>query len=354
MFRRRFGRLAVAGGVVLTAAAAAVAIRHMSSTAQGGHYERTVSAMGTFVTVSAYAADERSAGEAIDAAINTVTRIERLISHFDSESDVSRINRAAAGTPVKASPETIECLARSAEISKRTQGAFDCTVGPLVALWKAAGKSGVGPSDEEIEAARERVSHASLVIDAANSTVTVARAGIAVDLSSAGKGYIVHRAAETMRGMAVTSGFVDGGGDMEFIGRNANGSPWRVGIQDPRDETKIATTLYVADRGVVTSGDYHQFETLGGKRYSHIIDARTGRPATGPASVTVVARDAAAAAGWPTALSILGRDGAKAAEEAGVEYLMYFVEGDKLAAFESPGMAKYEKDYHPARGADGK
>jgi thiamine biosynthesis lipoprotein len=354
MLRRRFAKLAVAGGVVLAVAAAAVAIRHISSPAQGGRYAKTVSAMGTFVTVSAYAADERSGSAAIDAAIDTVTRLERIISHFEGESDVSRINRAAAGTPVKVSPDTIRCLTRSAEISKRTQGAFDCTVGPLVALWKAAGESGVLPNDAEIETAREKVSYASLSIDAANSTVTVTRAGVAVDLSSVGKGYIVKKAAQTMRAMGVTSGFVDGGGDIEFIGGNADGSLWRVGIQDPRDETKVVTTLYVADRGVVTSGNYHQFETIRGRRYSHIIDARTGRPATEPASVTVVARDAAAAAGWPTALSVLGRDGAKAAEEAGVEYLMYFVEGDGLAVFQSPGMAKYQSEDQAAQDAAGR
>lgn len=300
--------------------------------------------MGTFVTVAAYAPDEEAGSKAIDEGFATVARIEKLISRFDPGSDVSRLNAAAPGTPVKVSLETLECLTRSVAVSRATHGAFDPTIGPLVTLWKGAGQSGRLPTDEEIAAARGRVSYEAVSIDSTAGTVTLTRPGISIDLSSVGKAYTVGRAADAMRAAGVTAGFVDGGGDIAFIGRNPDGRPWRTGVADPKDESKCIDTLYLADCGVITSGNYNQFQTIAGKRYSHIIDARTGRPAEGPASVTIIASTAAEGAGWSTALSVVGEKGRAAADAAGVEYLMLFVEDGEIRRVASPGMARYEKE----------
>ena len=116
-----------------------------------------------------------------------------------------------------------------------------------------------------------------------------------------------------------------------------------MGVKDPRDPTTITETLYVRDRAVVTSGNYERFTVIQGKRYSHIIDPRTGRPVDGPDSVTVIAADAADADAWATALSVTGKSGAEAAGAAGVEFLMYFVTDGELTRFESPGLAGFTK-----------
>jgi thiamine biosynthesis lipoprotein len=346
MRRLTFIRIAVAAAVVAAAAAVSMFLHRPPAHVGPERYEKTAPAMGTFVTVSAFAPDAAAGGEAIDAALDTVSRLEHLLSYFDPDSDVSRINAAPPGVPVKVSLDTVDCLARSLDLSGRTGGAFDVTVGPLVALWKAAAKSGVLPSDAEIAAARDRVSWQALSVDAANSTVTASRPGLYIDLSSKAKGYIVNRAAGAMRALGISAGFVNGGGDIAFIGSNPDGSPWRVGIADPRDANAVLGVIYVRDCGVITSGNYQQSAEIAGRRLSHIIDPHTGWPLEEPAapvSVTVVASDAAAGAGWSTALSVLGRAGAKAAQDAGIDFLMYFPDGDKLTAFESPGMAKYKK-----------
>lgn len=360
MTRGDIGRFAVIAAVVAALAVAAVAIRISGRRGAPAvkRYEKTTQAMGTLVIASACAVDDAAAGGGIDAAFAEVRRLEGVLSHFNPASDISRINAAAPGTPVRVSPETISCLQHAIDISERTGGAFDVTVGPLVLLWKNAGKAGVLPTDDEVAAALAMVSYKALVVDAAAGTVTLRRMGVYVDLSSVAKGFIVERAAEKMRERGIDGGFVNGGGDLQFIGSDCDGGPWRVGIADPRASAPgpdilgggaVEESLYVRRSGVVTSGNYEQFATIAGRRYSHIIDARTGRPAyTGPASVTVIAPDAATAAGWSTALSILGRDGEAAAREAGVEYLMYFVEGGLITRVESPGIARYRQ---PGAGA---
>jgi len=332
--------------IAITAAAALIVVAAVFIRSFGHRqpqlYEKTRTAMGTFVTVGVYASGASSADASIDAAFETIARLEAVISRFNPDSEVSRLNAAPPGTPVSVSPDLANCLKRSLDIAERTQGAFDPTVGPLVALWTSAGKSGALPTAEEIEAAKVRVSYRDVVLNYLKATLS--RPGMQLDLSSVGKSYIVHKAAQTLRERGVTSGYVNGGGDIAFIGSNADGRPWRVGVADPRNESQCVTALYVSDCGVITSGNYNQFATIGGKRYSHIIDARTGRPADGPASVTVVARTAEEGAGWSTALSVTGREGQKAADAAGIDYLMLFVEDNRLVRVQSPGVARYMKE----------
>ena len=187
------------------------------------------------------------------------------------------------------------------------------------------------------------MSYKSIGVD--GRTVRVVRPGVQVDLSAVAKGYIAQRAAETLRAQAVLAGFVNAGGDGSFLGSNPGDRPWRVGVADPRDASHIYATLYVRDKAVVTSGNYMQFSVIDGKRYSHIIDPRTGwalEGASAPASVTTVADDAAVADAWATGLSVLGRDGLDPAREAGVDFLMLFVGDDGLITeLATPGFEKY-------------
>ncbi len=307
-------------------------------------FEKTVTAMGTFVTVETWGTDAEAATASIDAAIAKVSALEALLSRFDPESDVSRVNAAAPGDPVEVSPETAEVLALAAGVSERTGGAFDITVGPLVRLWKDAAAKGEPPDAAEIAAARLRVGAGLVSLD--GREVTVRHEGVSVDLSAVAKGYVAAKAAQVLKEAGFDDAFVNAGGDIAFLGSNPDGSPWRVGIADPRDDTKVFETIYVRDMAVVTSGNYEQYEVIGGRHYSHIIDPRTGMPLEGgaaPASVTTICKDAATADAWATGLSVLGRDGRDAAAKAGVEFLMLFVEAGKVTRFESDGFARFTK-----------
>lgn len=306
--------------------------------------QKTSMAMGTFVTICASSPDEAAAAGAIKAAFDEVRRLEGLLSRFDEKSDVSAVNAAAGGDAVEVDPATFEVFGKALEVCELSGGAFDVTVGGLVALWSEARKAGRPPSDEAISAAMERVSSKRLVLDAAGALVTVSGDGVSVDLGAIAKGFVAQRAAEVLRERGITSGFVDAGGDIVFIGGRHTGQPWRVGVADPRDNDKLADRLFVRDCAVVTSGNYRRYWAADGRRYSHIIDARTGRAAEGPDSVTVISEDGAAADAWATALSVLGADGREAAEEAGVEFMMYGIEDGEIVRIESEGFAAFRKD----------
>jgi len=301
----------------------------------------TIEAMGTFVTIQA---SSPKAEEAIVAAAAEIDRLERLLSSFIAESDASRISVAAKDTPVAVSPATVEVLQVARKVSSESRGAFDVTVGPLVALWKKAAKAGKAPSDAEIGEAGSKVRWQALHVDAENSTVTKTVEGLTIDLGAVAKGYIAQRAVDELVRLEATSGFVEAGGDIVFLGVRPDGKPWSVGVSDPRNPDTLAEKLLVSDMAVVTSGNYRRFSVIDSKRYSHIIDARTGRPADGPAAVTVVAKDAGVADAWATALSVLGQEGAEAAREADVEYMMYFVEDDELVRVESPGFSRFRSN----------
>jgi thiamine biosynthesis lipoprotein len=340
------GRLAIVAVILAVSLAVALIIRGTNSRA-ARRFEKTFMAMGTFVVLSVYAEDQAVADRATNAGERTTKRLEALLSHFDPDSDVSRINRASAGTAVAVSPETISCLTHALALSRLTDGAFDVTVGPLVKLWKDAGKAAKLPADDEINAARARVSWQAVSIDENARTVVLEKDGMYLDISAVAKGFIMDQTAAAMREAGARAGFANGGGDIAFFGANEDGGPWSVGVADPRDPGKVAYALSLGECGVLTSGNYEQFSQIAGKSYSHIIDPRTGWALSGgvpPASVTVVAPTAAMAAGWSTGLCVLGRAGTETARSAGVEFLMCFVEGDDLVSFESPGMSVYKKE----------
>ncbi len=306
---------------------------------------KTFNAMGTFVTIEAGGLDVEALREAVEAAASEVHRLEGLLSRFKPDSDVSRISRAAAGERLIVNDATVEVLLKAAEVSKLTRGAFDVTVGPLVRLWKESAEAGVVPGDDQISRMLGDVSWQALSIDSVDGAVRRHTDSVEIDLGGVAKGFIAGEAARLLVESGVAYGLVNAGGDGVFAGGGPQGGGWRIGITDPRDTSQIAETILVCDQAVVTSGNYQQFYEIEGRRYSHIIDPRTGRPAQGPASVTVIAADPAHADAWATALSVTGKEETilAAAEAAGIDFLMYFVEDGALKSIESPGFDGYRQ-----------
>ena len=307
------------------------------------------------VTVHVVAAGEARADRAFAAAFAAISQVNNLLSSHVSRSEVSRLN-ASGGRECHVSGQTAFVLRRAAEISELSGGAFDVTAGPLIKLWKQTiadaelfkvGETDKPPSlpdEEKVEAAMKLTGRKNLVLG--ENTAKLAIEGMNVDLGGIAKGYAVDKAVEALRAAGVNGALVDAGGDGRALGTQADGTPWRVAVQDPNRQTGKALSvrpLILSDMAYATSGDYEQYAEVGGVRYAHIVDPRTGRPARAAASVTVIALDCTTADALATAVSVLGADeGIKlVAAMPGVECMVITRDGEKLNVAKSPGFDEF-------------
>jgi thiamine biosynthesis lipoprotein len=259
--------------------------------------ERSATAMGTVIRISAWTADERGAVAAIDRALAEFGRLDALMTTWTATSEVSRINAAAgSGEPVAVSDEVLECIARGQEASRLSGGTFDLTVGGFAGVWKFdEDNDGSIPAPGLVAERRRLVSWRDLVVDRKQKTVRLRRPGQRITLGGIAKGYAVDRAAAILREAGLDDFIVQAGGDMLVSGRRGD-RRWRVGIRDPRGaRDAFFAAAEVEDRTFSTSGDYERFTIKDGRRYHHILDPRTGYPATACRSVTIMARDAVTA-----------------------------------------------------------
>lgn len=265
--------------------------------------ENTRPVMGTLATVTVVASDDAVAAAAIEAAHERIGDVNRLMSTYQEDSEISQLNQAARGTQIAVSAETFECLKRALEICRLSGGAFDVTCRPLVGLWRAAGVRGTLPTDAELAAAVARVGCESVDLHAAVRGVRLTQSGMEVDLGGIAKGYALDLAAEAIMDAGASSGLVDIGGDIRATGERS----WRIGVRHPfrADRSETICVLEVNDRAVATSGNQERYTEIEGRRFSHIVDPRTGWPAEQAPSVTVIAADGTTADGWATALSVL-------------------------------------------------
>jgi thiamine biosynthesis lipoprotein len=280
--------------------------------------------LGTLATLTAVAPDERTAAAAVEAGYARLADVNRLMSDYLAESEIGRVNAAPAGTPVPVAPETLLCVQHARAFGAASGGAFDITCRPLVALWKQAGRQQRLPTPEELAATRALVGCDRIVVDAAASTLALPQPGMQLDLGGIAKGYALDLAAAAMRAAGAESVLVDVGGDVVALGTTPEGKPWRVGVRHPFQDGLIAELL-LRDGAVATSGVQQRFYEIGGHRYSHIIDPRTGWPAEQASSVTVIAADGITADAWATAFCVLtvaeGQQLIAAGRAPGVEVL---------------------------------
>jgi thiamine biosynthesis lipoprotein len=307
--------------------------------------------MGTEVTVTAWDAagtpEETAAG--VEKAFRRMTDLEAVLSRHKEDSELSRLNRAAGKGPVRVSAELWTVIEAAGKAWKASGGAFDPTVGPLVLLWIRAGKENRLPSDEEIARALALVGFDKVALDPAGRMAALPE-GFSLDLGGIAKGYIVDEAARVLREAGLGNAIVEAGGDLAAFGARPDGSAWRIGIQDPaageRVDARFAEILAVSGRGVTTSGHYRRFTTIEGKRYSHILDPKTGRPVSQAVlSVTVVAADAVTADGLSTAVAVLGAAKGLAMVESlgGAEALVLLAGKDGgFEVRETKGMGAYK------------
>ena len=240
------------------------------------------------------------------------------MSSWLKDSEIGRLNAAGTGQEVSLSPQTLEVLRTARRAHAQTAGALDVTCRPLIELWRTAGKGGVPPTKSQLADARAASNWE--LIELTDSGAKKRRATVCVDLGGIAKGWAIDRAADVLREAGLSGGMIDVGGDLVCFGRPPSGDRWPVDVKHPLGPGHLAK-LRLSGGAVCTSGGYARFTEIAGRRYSHIIDPRTGQPAEATLSVTVVADDAVTADVWATALSVLGTDGLKKLPE-GVEAMM--------------------------------
>ncbi len=273
----------------------------------------------------------RETASRIARAVETeARRIETKFSRYRDTSVVSEINRNAGRTPVAVDEETDDLVRCALELSDLTGGRFDPTVGVLRRAWDF--KAGKVPTGDEIDALRPLVDASA--VSRRERTIFLQRAGMEIDLGGVGKEYAVDRAARLLREEGIRAAVVSFSGDVRTIGSRGDGRPWKVGVVDPRNRNRCRFAVRpLSDAGIATSGDYERAFVKDGLRYHHILDARTGWPARGVASVTVVAATAFRAGCYATASFLLGpAEGLELLEDAeDVEGALITEEGEIFA-----------------------
>jgi thiamine biosynthesis lipoprotein len=261
--------------------------------------------MSTVYQVSVVSDDEVAARAAMNEALDEIARLETVLSEWQGNSEVSRVNAAAGREPVEVGPETFAVVDAGLRVSRDTGGAFDLTWAALRGMYLFRRGEERVPSDAEIAARLPLVGHADLVIDAAAQTVFLRREGMAIGTGGIAKGYALDRAGAVLRERGFPNFMIFGGGQVQLGGRRGE-RIWRVGVQHPRRQDYIAY-FDATDGSISTSGDYeHYFIDDTGRRWHHIIDLRTGRPAEGTMQVTVLADLGVDADAYSTACFVMG------------------------------------------------
>ncbi len=315
----------------------------------GGYRE----VMGTLARVVAVTEHQWQGKRCIDVGFEQLYRIDAMMSDYKNDSELSKVNREAFTNPVKVSPELFEILQKSVKLSRLSNGAFDITVGPLVDLWHKAGEANAVPDENTIAAAKARVGFEKLILDANERTVRFAVEGMRLDLGGIAKGYAVDKAVEAMRREGAIGGMVCASGDIRCFGKPADKDTWRVGLQNPVAANppdsngaigaeQVLMVLKVNDMAVSTSGDYRRFVTIGGKRYSHIIDTNTATGANKLSSDTILAANAVDADALSTAVNVMGAERGLALVESldGVEAIL-ITAGPEYKVVKSRGADTY-------------
>ncbi len=290
---------------------------------------RSDKVMGTRMSVSIWTDNEVQAAKAAAAVFDELRRIDRLMTTWLDDSDVSKINAAAGGPAVKVSPEIITVLDKALQVSRGSTGAFDVTVGAFRGLWKFdQDKDGTIPTPDQVKSRLPLVGYRGIAIDKRKSTVRLRKKGMRITLGGIAKGYAVDRAVKLLYDRGYVDFILQAGGDLYVSGRRGNRN-WRVGIRDPRgDRDSTFAIAAIENQTFSTSGDYERYVVTDGARYHHILDPSTGRPARRSRSVTVMAKDAFTADAWSTALFVIGVEKGMPMVEKMAQLEAVFVDAD--------------------------
>ena len=262
--------------------------------------------MGSRFDITVVASNEKEGNEYIDSAIFEITRIEKLISSWDLNSETSLINKHSGIKPIKVDKELFDLIERSIAISALTNGAFDISYASMDRIWNYDGSMREMPSEEEISNSIKKVGYQNISIDKEAQTVFLKLKGMKIGFGAIGKGYAADKAKALLMEKGVKAGIINASGDLNAWGKQADGSDWMVAITNPLNKNKVFSWLPINDSAIVTSGNYEKFISFDGIRYSHIIDPRTGYPSTGIISTSIMTSNAELADAISTSVFVMG------------------------------------------------
>ena len=285
--------------------------------------------MGCVFDITVVAANEAEGNRYIDLAAGEVTRIEKLISEWDSTTQISKVNKFAGIKPIKVDKEVFDLIVRSIKISELTDGAFDVTWAGMNQIWKFDGSMKRLPTQEEVAAAVATVGYKNIILNKNDLTVFLKLKRMRLGFGGIGKGYSADKSAALLKSMGVAAGLISASGDITAWGKQPDGKPWVVGITNPFNKEKVFSWFPFEGGSIGTSGNYENFVEFNGVKYTHIIDPRTGWPVHGIASVTLFGPNAELSTALTKAIFVMGKDvGIDIIKQIkGIEYVVVDEEG---------------------------
>ncbi|MFN0112518.1 MAG: FAD:protein FMN transferase [Blastocatellia bacterium] len=275
-------------------------------------YEDSRISMACAYSIVVYGESESKLSQAVSAAFDEVDRIDRLMSHYKPESPLSQLNRKAANEAVKVELELFDFIAECLRYSRESDGAFDVTVGPLLKAWGFFRGEGRMPTAAELAEARSKVGWRHVILNQQEKTIRFDRAGVELDLGGIAKGYAVDKAVEVLKQHGISRALVSACGSTIYgLGAPPGETAWEVKLRDPVSSQKTSMTVRLNNRALSVSGSYEKFFDLGGKRYSHIFDPRTGWPAQGVLSVAMLTDTGTAGDALDNVFYVLGVENSK-------------------------------------------
>ena len=264
--------------------------------------------MGSRFDITVVAENQDQGDAYIDLAVHEISRIEKLISSWDPNSQTSEIIRNAGIKPVVVDKELFELVDRSLKISKLTSGAFDISYASMDKIWKFDGSMKTMPSEDAIKQSVSKVGYQNIVLNPENNSIFLKLEGMKIGFGAIGKGYAADRAKSLLIKKGVKSGIINASGDLNAWGKQPNGQDWMVAIVNPLNKEKVFSWFPVENSAVVTSGNYEKYVRFNNTLYTHIIDPRTGYPATGILSVSIFTSTAELADALATSVFVMGLD----------------------------------------------
>jgi FAD:protein FMN transferase len=302
--RPRFRAVLVTALYVLLTAFSVVAVTASGRAQLLEHYQYTEIHMGVPVRIVVYAPNSDTAERACRGAYTRFAALEDIFSDYRPTSELMRLCEKAGGPPVPVSPELFFVLQRAQKVAAQSDGAFDMSVGPLIQLWRSARKDRRLPPLTVLRETKARVGWRHIVLDEKRRTVRLAVPGMRLDAGGIAKGYACDEAQKELRRHGITRALIEAGGDIVVSAPPPGKSGWKIDVD--------GRTWTLTNRAISTSGDTNQFVDIGGRRYSHIVDPRTGLGLTNRIAVTITAPDGMTSDSLSTAVSVLGEEKGRA------------------------------------------
>ena len=308
-------------------------------------HKRELTMLGSPFEMIVVADDIPQADVYIDMAVAEVSRLENLISDWIPTTPISEVNRNAGVKAVIVPQEVFDLVQRSITVSKLTSGAFDITYASMDKIWKFDGSMKKMPSEEEIRNSVAKVGYQNIVLNPIDHSIFLKNEGMKLGLGGIGQGFIADKIKALLIAKGAPAGIVNISGDINTWGKQIDGKQWKVGIKNPLNKDKIFATFPLENSAVETSGSYEKYVTFNGVRYSHIIDTRTGYPASGVISVSVFATSTELADALATGIFVLGVDiGINLIDQLPGVGCIYVEDNGKITASKNIDLKKYSNE----------